>query len=254
MLLAVDIGNTTSVVGFFEGEELKYRYSTRSDYGHSREEISSSFSLFLKDKGIAKEELKEAIISSVVPSLGVIWKEILKENYGIRPFVLGPRLKTGIAVRTDNPKEVGSDLIADAIGAKALYEEDVLIADLGTANKIILLGKGGAFEGCTIGVGLGMAAKALASDTAALPDVSLEIPAKVLGKNTADSMNSALTYGFAAEIRGLCDMIEKEAGRPLKRVLTGGYGYRLNSLLPEFEFVPSLLLDGLRIAYSLNHK
>ena len=254
MLLAVDIGNTTTVVGFYNGPKLEYRYSIRSDYGHSLEEISSSFSLFLKDKGIERKTFEGAIISCVVPSLETWWKALLKDEYGLRPYVVGPKLKTGLVIKTDNPKEVGSDLIADAVAAKSLYGENVLIADLGTANKVILIGKDGAFEGCTIALGIGLSARALSLDAALLPSVSMEIPNRVLGKNTPDSMNSALTYGVSYEIRGLCDAIEKEAGVPCKRIMTGGYARFLKDLLNDFEYVDELTLLGLRLIYERNKK
>ena len=252
MLLAIDIGNSTCVVGFFQGDKLLYTYSIRTDYGHSISEISSSFSLFLKDKGIKKEQFEGAILSSVVPSLEKIWVTLMKSEYGVRVFVLGPKLKTGLLIKTENPKEVGADLIADAVKVKDLYGKDTLIVDMGTANKIILLGSDGSFEGCTIGVGLGISAKALASGTSLLPEVNFDIPSKVLGRNTADSMNSALTYGVSEEIKGLCALIEKEVGRPLKRVLTGGYARYVLSLLPEFDYYPTLLLEGLKLVYERN--
>ena len=254
MLLTIDIGNTLTDFGFFEGEDLKERFAINSDTLKSEDELRASLSLLLGETKIDPKSIHGVIISSVVPSLLRLYSAIVMTLFGVEAKVVGPRLKTGILIDTDDPKEVGADLVADCAGALALYGPSCLIADLGTATKILLLDKRGAFAGCTIGAGLGISLDAMVSKTAVLPEVSMKTPEKIIGKNTIDSMNSALTYGTALQIKAMADAIEKEVGYPLKRVLTGGYSKLVSSLLPEFENEPALCLKGLYAIDKRNHK
>ena len=254
MLLAVDVGNTLTDLGFYEGEALLHLYKIRSDSTKSYEEHIASLTLFLQSIGLDRGSITQGIFSSVVPTLSNIWKRIFVDFFHIRPLSVGPRLSTGLRIDTDNPKEVGADLICDAVSALAKYGPRCIICDLGTATKTILVDEEGAFAGCTIGIGLAVAMHSLVDSTAALPEVGLTIPKKVLGKNTIDSMNSAFTYGTAFELIGLADAIEKEAGYSCKRILTGGYSAYVKDLLPDFIYDKTLLLDGLVYLYGRNAK
>lgn len=245
MLLAMDIGNTQTDFGLFESSELitTYRVASRRDITAS--EAQASFSLFLKSKDLEPRQIDSVIISSVVPVLTRVYQAFSKELLGCEPMLLGTGLKTGLKVVTDNPKEVGADMIAASVGAKSRFGSCCLIVDFGTATKVFLLDKDAAFAGCTIGAGLGLQAQSLSTNAALLPEVSPQIPPHFLGKNTMDSMNSALTYGNAFAAKALCDAIEKEVGYPCKRVLTGGYSASIKDLFPEFAYVPNLVLFGL---------
>ena len=244
MQLCVDIGNTMAVFAFFgEDSEVKKIYRSKSFPERSYDEWKVSFKLFIQSESLTR--IKGAIVSSVVPSLAQIVVPLIKELFGVEAKVIGPGIKTGMRINTDNPKEVGADLIADAVGALSLFGPDCLIVDLGTANKIIHLDHLGQFDGCTIAPGLGLGLNALVSNTAVLPEVSLQIPHKIIGKNTSDSMNSGLLYGTAYSLLGMAEAIEKEVGRPLKRILTGGYSHFIKELLPSFTYEPHLLVKGL---------
>ena len=248
MLLTLDIGNTMAKFVFFNDDQTIYsRYLTKTRPERSFDEYKSFLLSFIQTNKL-DIKIEDAIISSVVPSLTPVFLEVIKEVFGVNAKTLGPGLKSGVAIKTDNPKEVGADLVGDAIGAKLLYGGDVIIADLGTANKVILLDGKGDFVGCSIAPGLGLGLSALVSNTAALTDVSLQIPPKIIGKNTPDSMNSGLLYGTSFAISKMAEEVEKEVGHPCKKVLTGGYSSYVNRLLPEFEYEPDLLAVGL---YSL---
>lgn len=254
MLIAIDIGNTMIKIGLFEGESLKEVFSTKSDQSKSYEEYQATMRLFLLDRNIDPNSVDQAIVSSVVPTLGVVWKKLLSSLFPCRPLVLGPKLKTGMRIVTDNPKEVGSDLIADGVGALEKYGPSTCIADFGTATKLILIDKNGSWAGCTIGPGVKLGMISLNVHTSALPEVAMSVPEKVVGRNTNDSLNSALTYGNAFAIKGLADAFEKEVGYPLKRVLTGGYASIFQNLLADFSYEPTLSLEGLRIIHGRNCK
>ena len=252
MLLTIDVGNTMTDFGLFKADQTPLFYRIRSRADLSAEEAIASFSVFLQSKAIAPSSFSGAILSSVVPALTELYLKVCRTLLGLEPKVVGPGLKTGLKIVTDNPKEVGADMIAAAIGAKVLYGAPCIVADFGTANKVFLLDPSGAFVGCTIGAGIGLQVNSLSQNAALLPEVSPSIPAKILGKNTVDCMNSALTYGNAFMIRSLVEGIEKEAGYPCKKVLTGGFAETVKDLLPEFTYEPHLVLQGLLDIYRRN--
>ncbi len=252
MLLTIDIGNTMTDFGLNDQGAWLSFYRIFSKKESSVEEITASFSLFFKSKGYELTEVKDAIISSVVPSLTRVYVTLCKNLFHIDAKVVGPKLKTGLKIVTDNPKEVGADMVASSVGAKTKYGGACLVADLGTATKIYLLDPAGAFVGCCIGAGIGLKEKSLSSNAALLPEVSLQIPAKILGTNTIDCMNSSLTYGSSFEVKALCDAIEKEVGYPCKRILTGGYAHFVLPLMQEFVYEPTLVHEGLLSIYRRN--
>ena len=249
MLLTIDVGNTRTSLAFWDGEEIKHRYNTPSDPNASYDDCAAKLKLFLQAEGLYSVSVESAILSAVSPRIGEIYRQLVEAFFFLKPIVVGPHLKTGVALKVDNPREVGADLVADVAGALDRYGPKTIIVDMGTANKVLLIDENGTFAGCTIGVGLGLGHQALVHGTAALSEVSLRAPKKVLGKNTADCMNSALTYGTAFELRGLAEAIEKEAGYPCQKVLTGGYASFVKDLLQDFTYDPDLLMRGLyRIA------
>lgn len=254
MLFVVDIGNTNTVFGLIpeNGEPIYFR--THSEEEETDDFLQAKLGLFFSSKGMDPSQVDGAILCSVVPALGAKYERILSSLFSVRVYSLGPGLKTGLPIKTDNPKEVGADLIADCVGALSHYGPGCLIIDMGTANKVLLLDKDGCFAGCTIGAGLGLQRASLTEKTAVLPSVSLQIPNKILGKNTMDCMNSALTYGVAFGLKGLCDGIEKEVGYPLKRILTGGYANYIAPLMEGYSFDSDLLMKGLVEIYRRNKK
>lgn len=252
MLLTIDIGNTMTDFGLNDQGAWLSFYRVFSKKESTVEETSASFSLFLKSKGYETSDIKDVIISSVVPSLTNVYAALCRSLFHCEPRVVGPKLKTGLKIVTDNPKEVGADMVASSVGAKTKYGGACLVADLGTATKIYLLDPSGAFVGCCIGAGIGLKERSLSANAALLPEVSLQIPAKILGTNTTDCMNSSLTYGSAFEVKALCDAIEKEAGYPCKRIVTGGYANFILPLLDGFAYEPNLVHEGLLSIYRRN--
>lgn len=245
MLLAIDIGNTMTELCVFDEDRLVSSFKIRSETDKSEDEHRLRFLTFLNslDKDVA---IDSAIICSVVPVLSHVWFALVRKCLKVRARVMGPGLKSGIAIRVDDPSSVGSDLIADAVGALKEYGPACFIADLGTASKFILLDKNGAFAGCVIAPGFGISMESLVDKTSALPEVNAIAPKKVIGKNTIDCMNSGIVYGAVYEINGFAEAFEREAGYPLKRILTGGYGSFVHRHLQDFTYNPTLLMTGLR--------
>ena len=252
MLLTIDIGNTMTDFGLNDQGAWLSFYRLFSKKESTVEEASASFSLFLKSKGINASQINSAIISSVVPGLTSVYVDVCRELFHCEAKVVGPKIKTGLKIVTDNPKEVGADMVASSVGAKTKYGGSCLVADLGTATKIYLLDQSGSFVGCCIGAGIGLKERSLSTNAALLPEVSLQIPPKILGTNTTDCMNSSLTYGSCFEVKALCDAIEKEVGYPCKRIVTGGYAHFILPLMDGFVYEPNLVHEGLLSIYRRN--
>ena len=245
MLLAIDVGNTLTDFGVFDNHKLVRTFLTESVSTKSADEYETILTLFIQSKAIDPHEISDVIISSVVPSLSRVFSSLSEKIFHVTPIVLGPHLKSGLLLKVDHPAEVGSDLVADAVGGIANYGKALFIADLGTANKFLFVDKEGAFAGLSIAPGLAISMDALVNRTAALPEVSWAIPSHAMGKNTKDCMNSGITYGTAYQTRGFAEAFEKECGYPLRKILTGGNGTYIKDLLPDFIYDPYVLLKGL---------
>lgn len=243
MLLALDIGNTLTDLGLYEGNQLVSTFKIKTVSNKSLDEYKISFSSFLASKG--NPIVNQAIISSVVPSLTLIFSALCEELIGHKPLILGKGIHSGLPLKVDNPLEVGSDLIADAVGGNKKYGNSLFIADLGTASKYLYIDSKGAFAGLAIAPGLAISLDALVNGTAALPEIPLLVPKKVMGKNTVDCMRSGLLNGEAYRAMGFYNSFSKEAGTPLTPILTGGNAEFIKELLPEFHYDEWLLLDGL---------
>lgn len=253
MNLAVDVGNSHIVVGLFEGERLLAAERVATD----RSATDFQTAVLLKDAlaahGAAPEDLRGGIISSVVPSLTPALAGAMELLAGIRPLVVGPGLKTGLDVVTDVPAAVGADRIVDAVAARALNGAPVVTVDMGTANTVSVVDGAGRFLGGIIMPGLRLSMEALTRTASLLPQVSLEPPARVIGRNTAESMKSGLILGAAATLDGILDRVERELGVPFPAVATGGLA---PTVLPfcrrKLIHDPDLLLKGLVMLYNMN--
>lgn len=245
MLLAIDVGNTLTVFGLFEGKELIATFKIKSLTSRSADEYDLIFKEFLKEKLPIGKTIDRAIISSVVPYLTNIYLKLIKGRLSLVAKTLGPGLKNGLKLKVDDPKEVGSDLIADCVGALLFYKPPLFIADLGTASKYIFIDKEGAFAGLSIAPGLTISLDALVNGTASLPEIPLEAPSNPMGKNTIQCMKSGIIFGTVYECEGFAKSFEQEAGYPLTKILTGGNSSFVKENLPSFHYEEWLLLLGL---------
>ena len=252
MLLTVDVGNTLIAFGVFEQTRLVATFKTATDVKKSLDEYVSTITTFIQFRKLDKTKLRGAIISSVVPILTEVLKTAVFSSFGIEPMILTPGLKTGLPILIDHPSELGSDLVADAVGAIAKYGSPLTIVDLGTAIKVMAIDNKGAFVGTTFYPGLYVAVDALIGRAAQLSRVSLKRPKKVIGKHTRDSMNAGAIYGTVGMINGLVAHFEEELGYQTTRILTGGDANYVKDLLPDFIYNEFLILDGLRVIYEKN--
>ena len=256
MIAAVDIGNTNVVIGCIENGKILFTSRFRTN----TEQTDSEYAALLLDMFtlhcIDPEQIEGSIISSVVPPLRAVMQNAMYKLTGKTPLMVGAGVKTGLNILTDNPAKVGSDLIVGAVAALEKYPKPIIIFDLGTATTVAVLDKNGSYIGYMIMPGLRGSLDALCSNTTQLPRISLDQPAKLLGKNTADAMRSGTLVGCAAMLDGLIERIEDEIlGCKATSVATGGL---TKSILPyckhDIVFDDELLLDGLWILYQKNVK
>ena len=211
-ILAIDMGNTNIVVGVADGKKIYFEERISTDHTKTALEYAVSFKMLLALHGISPDAIQGAILSSVVPQLNHPIREAVEKVTGIRPLLVGAGIRTGLNIRMDQPKQVGSDQIVDAVGALAEYGAPVIIIDFGTATTFSLVDAAGNYSGGVIIPGLQVAVDSLVTRTAQLPRISLEAPQKVIGKNTVDCMQSGAVYGYASMIDGMLARIEEEAG------------------------------------------
>ena len=246
MNVCIDVGNTTIAIGFYNDEKLYRKLTHYTDANRTEDEYGVLINNTLLALNIKPEDVSIIIYSSVVPSINHPFKSVLKDIFKVDILSVGPGIKTGLNLKVDNPNEIGADLIADLVGAKTKYSYPTLIIDLGTASKILLLDKNGAFTSCLIMPGLSLSASSLTNKAALLPEVSLEAPKTIMAKNTIEAMNAGIVFGHTEMIVGLIDRYEKEIGYKCKHILTGGSAVYLKDIMDEsFIYDPNLNLDGL---------
>ena len=255
MILAIDIGNTQIVVGCLQGEERISSFRVATDRSKTAEEYALLLSGIFSLRGIAVSRLEGSILSSVVPVLTPVLRDAVESLTGEKPLVVGAGLKTGLNIKIDNPAQLGSDRVVDAVAACARYEKPVLIVDMGTSTTVSVVDRDKSFLGGMIIPGLRVAVDALSSRASQLPlNISLEAPEKMIGTNTLDCMRSGSLYGTAAMLDGIVGRVEKQLGQPVTAVATGGLGRLVVPLCRRpFHYDPDLLLQGLGILFRKNH-
>lgn len=250
MLLTIDIGNTSIAFGVYNGKRLAahFKMGTLKDRG------VDEYAVFLRglfaSKGIALGEISDGIISCVVPPLLETMKEVCRECLGIKPLVIGEGLDASIPVLYDNPKEVGADRVVNAAAGYHKYKKSLIIIDFGTATTFDCVSQKGEYLGGAISPGINISAEALFHRTSKLPRVDISRPETAIGKNTVDSMQSGLFYGYVGLVEGMVKRISKEMhGKPLV-IATGGLADLIAHETKVIEHVePFLTLEGLRLIY-----
>ena len=253
MVLCIDIGNSNITLGGFKEDELAFVAELSTNIALTKDEYSVKLLGILDVYGVNKYEVSGAIVSSVVPGLNSVIINALKFVCGVEPLVVGPGVKTGINIHCDTPSSVGADLICASVAAHRIYGSPALIVDMGTATKMIVVNSKGTFIGVSILPGVLMGLTALAEGTAQLPQVSLEAPASVVAKNTADCMKSGAIFGHASMVDGMIDRINDELGEELTVYATGDFaGVILPYCKHKMTLDEHLVLKGLNIIYKKN--
>jgi len=253
MLLAVDVGNTETVLGVFSDRELarQWRISTVAD--RTADELALMFGGLLEHQDLSFDRnVTAVVIASVVPTATQALREMVRRYFGFRPLVVEPGVKTGIPVLTDNPKEVGADRVLNAVAAIDLHGAPAIVVDFGTATTFDAVSENGEYVGGVIAPGVQISAAALYEHTARLPRVELVAPSSVIGKNTVESVQSGIMFGYASMVDGVIERIAKELGEPTV-IATGGLApVMIEECRSIDHHEPWLTLQGLRIVFERN--
>lgn len=253
MLLAVDVGNTQTVLGLFAGERLGAHWRISSDAAMTEDELRVTVGGLLALEGRSWSDVDDVVLSSVVPRLTAAWEDVARDACGCEAMVVGPGLRTGVPIRYDNPHEVGADRIVNAVAAKAAFGAPLVVVDFGTATTIDVVDPEGAYVGGAIAPGVETSAEALFSKAARLSKVDLDPPRGVIGSNTRESVQSGLLFGEAAMVDGLVRRVWDELGTRTPVVATGGLAPRMAPLCETIGHVDvDLTLTGLRMIRDLN--
>jgi type III pantothenate kinase len=256
MILVVDVGNTNITCGVYEGKELKTTFRMMTKQPRTSDEYGIHLRELLRTNGINKKDIKGSIIASVVPNVMHALLGGLVRYVETNPIIVGPGVKTGIKIVTENPREIGPDRIVDAVAAYEKYGGPVLVLDFGTATTYDLVTEDGCFTAGITAPGIRISAKALWEDTAKLPEVEIKKPKSILAQETISSMQAGLVFGQIGQTEYIINRVKKESGYDnLKVVATGGLGSIIAEETDTIQIYDrGLTLEGLRIIYEKNVK
>lgn len=256
LILAIDAGNTNIVLGCISGEQMRFTARVRTDRAKTEDEYALIFRNLFDLHQVDRHAVEGAILSCVVSELTDVLRKAVETVIKKRPMVVGAGLKTGLNIKIDNPAQLGADLVADAVAALAKYPTPLAIFDMGTANTMSVIDCKGQFLGGAIMAGPRLSVDMLSTRTSQLPHIELDAPARVIGSNTIQCMQSGAIYGHAAMIDGLIDRVEDELGEKLASVVaTGGLSSRIIPFCRHSIILDdNLMLQGLQIIYRKNRR
>lgn len=260
MLLAVDVGNTNIVFGIFQGDKMLESWRLATDNKRSADEYGIMFESMFQHSGFSSKDIDDIIISSVVPSLLFTLEHMCLKFYNKTPIVVETGIKTGLKIKCDDPRQVGSDRIVNSVAAHTKYQGNLIVIDFGTATTFCCVTEDGDFIGGAIAPGMKTSAAALFEHTAKLPNVDIEIPGRYICKNTTESMQSGLVYGHMGFTEHMISEMKKEMSEEasckpedIKVIATGGMATMVESGTTCIDVIDRrLTLDGLKILYDKN--
>jgi type III pantothenate kinase len=253
MILAVDIGNTQTVLGLIDAGELDGHWRVSTDASLTADEVRVKIGGLLEADGHRWSDIERIVVASVVPVLTAAYEELAERATGRPPLVVGPGIKTGLPIAYDNPHEIGADRIVNAMAAVERYGAPVVIVDFGTATTFDVVDASGAYLGGAIAPGVETSAEALFRRAARLSSVDLEPPTRAIGRTTRESVQSGLVLGEAAMVDGLVHRIWTELGTECTTVATGGLAAMMAPLCTTIgEVDVDLTLRGLALVYERN--
>lgn len=255
MLVVVDIGNTNITMGLYKDDSLIGNYRLTTKLQRTSDEYGFMILSFLQAYQVTVEDIKDVIIASVVPKIMYSFTNSIRKYFQKEPIIVGPGIKTGIKVKYDNPKSLGTDRIVDAVGAYYTHHCACLVVDFGTATTFDVISSKGEFLGGAIAPGLGISVEMLSNKAAQLPEVAIKKPQSIIGKNTVDGMQSGVFYGYIGLTEKLIQNIKDQYPEPLKVISTGGMGrmiYKETDLIDAYD--KDLTFKGLKIIYDMQNK
>ncbi len=258
MILVVDIGNTNIVIGVYKGDELVGNWRMVTQNEKTSDEYGITILNLLSYNNIDYKDIKSATVSSVVPNVMYSFQNTLKKFFNIEPIIVGPGVKTGITIMTDNPREVGAGRIVRLIAAHELYDngDTIIVIDFGTATTYDVINEKGEYKYGITSAGIQISADALWQRTAQLPKIEIIKPDSILAKNTITSMQAGIFFGYLGQVEYIIKKIKEEMNNEnIKVVATGGFGRLISDETSEIDiFDPHLIFKGLKIIHDKNYK
>ena len=255
MLLTIDVGNSDTVLGLYEGDELCAHWRIITANHRTGDEMRLLFGALFQQSGLDPTAVRGCCISSVVPPVDSALDKACQTSFGVRPLFVGPGVKTGLVIQVENPKEVGADRIVNAVAAFQEHGGPAVVVDFGTATTLDVITANAGYVGGVIVPGVQISADALSERCAKLPRVDIAAPPSVIGKNTIAHIRSGLVYGYADLVDGLIARIAKEIQAEPTVIATGGMAQLIAQVASRIEHVdPLLTLKGLKAVYERNEK
>jgi type III pantothenate kinase len=257
MLLAVDVGNTQTQFGVFEGEDLVEQWRMVTDPEATIDELAARFSALLALRKTTFDTITAAVVASVVPQMTPTFAEMCDRYLGSPCLVVGPGVRTGMPIKLENPRELGADRLVNAVAAYARFGDACAVVDFGTAVTFDAVSAQGEYLGGVIGPGVAISMEALAERAAKLPPIELGEPmggpGGVIGRSTHDSLQSGIVYGFAGAVDAIARRLQRELGTETEFIATGGHAHAIVPYCEMVDEVDNLLtLTGLRLIWEMN--
>lgn len=254
MLLAVDVGNTQTVLGLFKGEELLDHWRVATEAERTADEIGGLLTRLLELRDRELHDVRAVCLSSTVPPLLRAYSESVQQYAGATLHVVGPGSRTGVPIHYDNPHEIGPDRIVNAVAGKARYGCPCIVVDFGTSTNFDVVSASGEYLGGVLAPGIEISMDALFARAARLVQVDFAEPPSVIGKTTVGGLQSGLVYGFAGQVDGIVARLQRELESPARVIATGGLAELIAPHSETIELVDQFLtLQGLRLIWDLNH-
>ncbi|HXH27587.1 MAG TPA: type III pantothenate kinase [Candidatus Polarisedimenticolia bacterium] len=254
MLLVMDVGNTNTVLGVYDAARLLAHWRLTTVRERTVDEYGILARNLLSLAGMEVKAIDGMIIASVVPPLNIVLETMARVYFGITPLFVEPGVRTGMPILYDNPQEVGADRIVNGVAAYERFKSAVIVVDFGTATTFDAISGRGEYLGGAIAPGLTISSEALFQRAARLPRVDIRPPGRVIGRNTVQSLQSGLFYGYLGLVDGVLARMRREMGEPVRTIGTGGLVATLESELRALvdDLDPNLTLEGLRLLHERN--